>query len=100
MEHGSANTQTNICIIWKGRFSFGFVVQKPYASKWRPVLDSQLHADLTQCCDPIWHQAFTASFVDGRLSTIRNNNFKAATANSKRSSESGWTATNYEDVSF
>jgi hypothetical protein len=34
------------------------------------------------------------------LSPIRNNNFKAATASSKRSSESGWTATNYEDVSF
>jgi|ERR1039458_9141985 hypothetical protein len=100
MEQGSANTQTKICIIWKGRFSFNFVVQKPYASEWRPMLEAQLHPNPTQCCDPIGHQTFTASFVDGRLSPIRNNNFKAATANSKRSSESGWTATNYEDVSF
>jgi hypothetical protein len=100
MKQGSTNTQTKIFIIWEGCFSFDFVVQKPYASKWRPMLDSQLHADPTQCCDPIWHQAFTASLVDGRLSPIRNHNFKAAAASSKRSSESGWTATNYEDVSF
>jgi hypothetical protein len=100
MKQGSTNTQTKIFIIWEGCFSFDFVVQKPYASKGRPMLETQLHPNPTQCCDPIGHQAFTASFVDGRLSTIRNNNFKAATANSKRSSESGWTATNYEDVSF
>jgi hypothetical protein len=100
MEHGSANTQTNICIIWKDRFSCGFVVQKPYASKWRPMLGSQIHADSSQCCDPIWHQAFTASLVDWRLSPIRNNNFKATAASSKRSGESGWTTANYENVSF
>jgi hypothetical protein len=100
MEQGSANTQTKICIIWKGRFSFNFVVQKPYASKGRPMLEAQLHADPTQRYYPIGHQAFTASFVDGHLSPIRNHNFKAATASSKRSSESGWSATNYEDLSF
>jgi hypothetical protein len=100
MEQGSANTKTKICIIWKGRLSFNFVVQKPYASKGRPILETQLNADPAQRCDPIGHQAFTASFVDGRLSPIRNDNFKAATASSKRSSESGWSATNYEDISF
>jgi hypothetical protein len=100
MKQGSANTQTEIGIIWKGRFSFNFVVQKPNASKGRPMLETQLHADPAQRCDPIGHQAFTASFVDGRLSPIRNDNFKTATASSKRSSQSGWTATNYEDVSF
>jgi hypothetical protein len=100
MEQGSANAKTKICIIWKGRFSFNFIVQKPYASKGRPMLETELHADPTQRCDPIGHQAFTASLVDGRLSPIRNDNFKTATASSKRGSESGWSATNYKDVSF
>ncbi len=74
MEQGSANTKTKICI-WKGRFSFYFVVAKPYASKGRPVLKTQFHPDSIQCCNSIGHQAFTASLVDGRLSPIRNNNF-------------------------
>jgi hypothetical protein len=100
MKQRPANTQTKTRIMWKGRFSFGFVVQKPYALKWRPMLDSQIHTDSTQCCDPIWHQAFTAGLVDGRLCPIGNNNFKATAASSKRSGESGWTTTNYEDVSF
>jgi hypothetical protein len=100
MEQGSANTKTKICIIWKGRFSFNFIVQKPYASKGRPMLETELHADPTQRCDPIGHQAFTASLVDGCLSAICNNNFKTAATSSKRSSKPGWTATNYEDVSF
>jgi hypothetical protein len=100
MKQGSANTQTRIGITWKGRFSFNFVVQKPYASKGRPMLETQLNADPAQRCDPVRHEAFTASPVDGRLSPIRNDNFKAATASSNCRSESGWTAANYEDVSF
>jgi len=64
------------------------------------MLRAQLHADPTQCRDSVWHQAFRASFADGRLSSICDNNFKTALAGGKRSSETGWTAPNYENVRF
>jgi len=64
------------------------------------MLGAQFYADPTQCRDSVGHQALRASFVDARLSSICDNNFKTALAGGKRSSETGWTAPNYENVRF
>jgi hypothetical protein len=64
------------------------------------MLRAQLHANPTQGCDPVRHQAFRANFIDRRARPIRDHNVKSALAGRKRSSESGWSATNYEDISF
>ena len=64
------------------------------------MLRAQLHANPTQGRDPVGHQAFGANFIDYWARPIRDNNFKTALAGGKRGSESGWTAPNYEDISF
>jgi hypothetical protein len=98
MKQASANAQAAIVMMWEAGLGFEFIIHKTYAAKRRPMLGPQLHADATQGCQPIRHQAFAASFVDGRSSPIRDNNLKAALTSCKRSSQSGWTATNYDDV--
>jgi hypothetical protein len=100
MEQSSADTQAEILIIWKRRLSFEFIVQKTYAAERRSMLRAQLHANPTQGCDPVGHQAFGANFVDERARPIRDNNLKAALAGGKRRSKSGWTSSNDEDIGF
>ena len=64
------------------------------------MLGAQFHANPMQGRDPVWHQPFRANFVDQRTRSIRDHNVKSALAGGKRSSESGWTAPNYEDIGF
>jgi len=50
------------------------------------MFGTQLHADSTQCRQPVWHEAFAARLVDGRLSPIRNYDLKAVLAGRNRGS--------------
>ena len=64
------------------------------------MLRTQLYAKPTQGRDTVGHQPFGANFIDERAGPIRDYNVKSTLAGRKRGSESGWTAPNYEDISF
>ena len=83
MKNGSANAKAATRVARKQSLSFEFVIQKPYATK-RHTDMTQFYADLTQCCDPVRHEAFTACLIDRGPSPIRDNNFEALLAGRKR----------------
>jgi hypothetical protein len=96
MQCGPADTETEL--MWKKRFGFELVIHETNAAKGKPTRGAELHANLTQCRDRIRHQTFTASLVDWRASSVRNNNLEAVPASRQRRSEPGRPAPDHKDV--
>jgi hypothetical protein len=79
MKNGSANAKAATRVARKQSFSFEFVIQKPYATKRHPDM-THFHTYLTQCCDTVRQETFTACFIDRGPSPVRDNNVEALLA--------------------
>ncbi len=92
-----AITASSVC---KGSLCLTLPIEEPDAPERRPVSRGECHADLAQRRDTVWHEAFAAGFVDGRLRPVRDDDLQASLARGYGGGKPGRPAANNEEVRF
>ena len=84
--------------VWKICRRLGVAIQESYASKLKARSAGKLHAQERQSCLRLWHQAFAARFIDGRLRPVRDSHRKTFAPGCNRRRQSRRSSPNYKNI--